>query len=138
MKRTVLMLILAWALQPVGAMERGMTELGRPFVSGGVGLEEASTLNDEKSHYALAILTATKGSGMFLAGVRVRITDEKSKQVLDTVMDGPWLLVDLAPGRYQVEALENTRTQTNVVTFGAGDHCQTVFYFIARDEGEPN
>jgi hypothetical protein len=32
MKRTALMLVLAWALQPAGAMERGITELGRPFV----------------------------------------------------------------------------------------------------------
>jgi len=138
MKRTAWMLVLAWALQPAGAMERGITEVGPPFVSGGVGLEEATALNDEKSHYALAILTATKGSGAFLAHVRIRITDEKSNQVLDTVMDGPWLLVDLAAGRYQVEAFQDTRTQTNVVTFGAGDHRQTVFYFTARDEAESN
>jgi hypothetical protein len=133
MKRIALMWVLAWALQPAGAIDRGITELGRPFVSGGVGLEEAATLADEKSHYALAILTATKGSGTFLADVRIRITDENSNQVLDTVMDGPWLLVDLAAGRYQVQAFQDTRTQMNVVTFGAREHRQTVFYFAPSE-----
>jgi hypothetical protein len=138
MKRIALMLALACSLQPAGAMVRGTTELGRPFVSGGVGAEEVATLSSEKRQYALAILTAAKGSGAFLADVRVRITDEQSKQVLDVVMDGPWLLVDVPAGRYQVEAVQNSRTQKNVVTVGTGDHRQTVFYFDTHDDVEPN
>jgi len=131
MKRIALLLALACSLQPAGAMLRGTTDLGVPFVSGGVGTEEVATLSDEKKRYSLAILTAAKGSGAFLADVRIRISDEHSKVVLDTVMDGPWLLVDLPAGRYQVEASVNTLVQKKSVTFSAGDHRETVFYFDA-------
>jgi hypothetical protein len=136
MRHIALLLALAWSLQPAAAMLRGTTDLGGPFVSGGVGTEEVATLSDEKKRYALAILTAAKGSGAFLADVRIRISDEQSKLVLDTVMDGPWLLVDLPAGRYQIEATQNARAQKKVVTFSAGDHRQTVFYFDTQDQVE--
>jgi len=134
MKRVVWMLALAWSLQPAGAMQRGTTELGGAFVTGGVGQEEVDALNSEKSQYPLAILTAAKGSGAFLADVHIRITDAQSRQVLGTVMDGPWLLVNLPAGRYQVEAVLNSRVQKSVVTIGTGDHHQTAFYFDAPGE----
>jgi len=136
MKRIAILLALAWSLQPAAALVRGTTDLGVPFVSGGVGTEEVATLNDEKKRYALAVLTAAKGSGAFLADVRVRISDDQSKLVLDTVMDGPWLLVDLPAGRYQVEASQGARVQKKPVTIGAGDHRQTVFYFDTHDQVE--
>jgi len=128
------MLVFAGFLQPAWTMVRGTTELGQPFVTGGVGADEIDTLNREKAQYALAILTAAKGSGAFLADVHIRITDAKSKQVLDSVMDGPWLLVDLPAGRYLVEAVLNSRVQKSVVTLGAGDHRQTAFYFDVPGE----
>jgi hypothetical protein len=134
MKRITLMLAFVGLLQPAGAMVRGTTELGGPFVTGGVGAEEADTLTREKNQYAFAILTAAKGSGAFLADVHVRIVDEQSRLVLDTVMDGPWLLVDLPAGRYQVEAVLDSRVQKSVVTIRAGDHRQAAFYFDTHDE----
>jgi hypothetical protein len=138
MRHIALLLALAWSLQPAAAMVRGTTDLGVPFVSGGVGTEEVATLSDEKKRYALAILTAAQGSGSFLADVRIRISDAQSKLLLDTVMDGPWLLVDLPAGRYQVEASRNDLVQKKFVTFSAGDHRQTVFYFDAHDQLETN
>jgi hypothetical protein len=136
MRPIALMLALAWSLQPAAAMMRGTTDLGVPFLSGGVGIEEVATLSDEKHRYALAILTAAEGSGEFLADVRIRIRDEQSKLVLDTVMDGPWLLVDLPAGRYQIEATQNARVQKKFVTFRTGDHRQSVFYFDRPDQVE--
>ena len=134
MKRIAWVLALTWLLQPAVAMQRGTTELGGAFLTGGVGREEIDTLNGEKSQYALSILTAAKGSGAFVADVHIRITDAQSRQVLDTVMDGPWLLVNLPAGRYQVEAVLNARVQKSAVTIGAGDHHRTAFYFDAPGE----
>jgi hypothetical protein len=136
MRRIALLLALTWSLQPAAAMVRGTTELGVPFVSGGVGTEEVATLSDEKKRYAVAILTAARGSGEFLADVRIRISDAQSRLVLDTVMDGPWLLVNLPAGRYQIEASKNALVQKKSVALGAGDHRQTVFYFDAHDQVE--
>ena len=136
MKQLVWMFAFAWLLQPAGAMERGTTEQGRPFVSGGVGAEEMAALNNERSQYSLAILAAAKGSGAFLGDVHIRITDGQSNRVLDTVMDGPWLFVDVPAGRYQVEADLDARLQKSVVTIRSGDHRQTIFYFDTHDKVE--
>jgi len=136
MKRLAWLLAFASLLPPAGAMERGTTDQGRPFVSGGVGGDEMDALNNERSQYSLAILTAAKGSGAFLGDVHIRITDGQSNRVLDTVMDGPWLLVDLPAGRYQVEADLDGRPQKNFVTVRSGDHRQTVFYFDTHDKVE--
>jgi hypothetical protein len=136
MKTIALALASVCCLQPVCAMDRGTTELGRSYMSGGVGAEEMSALNAERGQYALAILTASKGSGAFLGDVHIRITDEQSRQVLDTVMDGPWLLVDLPAGRYQVEADHAAVVKKSTVALGASGHQQTVFYFDTHDEVE--
>jgi hypothetical protein len=57
-------------------------------------------------------------------------------EVLDTVMDGPFLLADLPAGRYQVEAALGDKAHQNSVTVGAGGLRQTVFYFDTHDEVE--
>ena len=135
MKKIWLTALLGLAFMPAGALERGTTELGQSFVSGGVGTTERDTLDLERAGYDLSILTAARGSGNYLADVHIRITDSQSRQVLETVMDGPWLLVDLPAGRYQVEATRNHFVQKHSVTFLASGHSQTVFYF---DNGVEN
>jgi len=110
-------------------MARGTTDLGKPFITGGVGADEQAALRTEGADYGLAILTAESGSGNFLADVRIQITDAQSRQVLDTTMDGPWLLVDLPAGRYEVAASRNHRVQKHTVSFPANGHIQTTFYF---------
>jgi hypothetical protein len=136
MKRIALLVVLALSLPPAGAMVRGTTVLGGAFVSGGAGSEEMGALTGEKAQYALAILTAAKGSGAFLADVQIRITDANARPVLDTVMDGPWLLVALPAGRYLVEAVLNAKVQKAIVSVSAGEHLQTVFYFDTGDQVE--
>ena len=134
-------LILATALAasaaPATAMVRGTTDTGRNFVSGGIGSDEVATLNLERSHYALAILTAARGSGAFLADIHIRITDAHAAVVLDTVMDGPWLLVDLPAGRYDIQASLDNRVQRTNLTFGSSGHQQATFYFDTHDEVAP-
>jgi hypothetical protein len=134
MKRFWFASLLGLALAPAGALERGVTDQGQPFVSGGVGATERSTLDEERNGYDLAILTAARGSGNYLADVHIRITDAQSVQVLDTTMDGPWLFVELPAGRYQVEATRNSLVQKHFVNFLASGHSQTVFYFDNRAE----
>jgi len=136
MKKLWFLFALLWSLQPAGAMNRGTTELGRAFVTGGVGGVEMDSLNAEKAQYSLAILTAAKGTGAYLANVRIRITDRQSQQVFETVMDGPWLLIDLHAGNYEIQAIHGHLSQKSLVTVDAGAHRQTVFYFDTHDQVE--
>lgn len=59
--------------------------------------------------------------GSFLGDVAVKIADASGAEVFGTRCYGPWLLVDLPPGRYRVEALaRHTSAQTFSLDVGAG------------------
>jgi hypothetical protein len=130
-------LALAAVLAPAGALVRGTTDSGLAFVSGGIGSEDMAALDQERGRYDLAILTAAKGSGAFLSDIHVRITDAHDVQVLDTVMDGPWLLVDLPAGHYTIAASLADQVQKSTLSLLANGHHQATFYFDTHDAVEP-
>jgi hypothetical protein len=73
--------------------------------SGGVGTDERES----------APTTGTKlvffvESGSFLSGVQVLIKNANGAEVVNTVSTGPWLILNLPSGRYQVTA---TRSEGN-------------------------
>jgi hypothetical protein len=87
------------------ALARLKTATGLPYLSGGISVEDRATMRAERSEYSLWVATVAKPSGAYLAGARLRVVDLKSKTaVLEREMDGPWLMVSLPPGQYQVEA----------------------------------
>jgi len=78
---------------------------GLRWQSGGVSEDERADLRRAASTYNLWLVTAMRGRGEYIANARVTIWREPSRvAVLDKPLDGPWLLVDLPPGRYSVEA----------------------------------
>lgn len=91
----------------------------------------------QRDRYSLWVITAAKGSGAYLADVNVRITDAGKKQVLEHAMAGPWLLVDLPPGRYEVEASFRGERHSRATRIEAGDRHQIVFYFDVPAETLP-
>lgn len=116
----------------VQAAERGQTLQGLAYVSGGIGLEERAQLDHERAGFSLWVRTAAKGTGEYLSRVNVKITDASGKAVLDTTLDGPWLLVNLQRGRYVVEMTYNNHTQRRTTTIHAGDRNQLVFYYDVK------
>ena len=123
------LLALAAAAPAAFAEASGRTALGGAYVSGGIGEGEIAALEAQRDKYSLWVITAAKVSGAYLADVRVRITDAKKAVVLDHTMAGPWLLVDLPLGRYEVEASYQGQSLTRPTTIHAGDRHQIVFYF---------
>lgn len=111
------------------AAERGTTTDGRAYVSGGIGVEERIELERTRPQFSLRVVTAARGSGAFLADARIRIAGAGGRQVLDTAMSGPILLVDLLPGRYLLDATANGQTkqiQTAITDRGGRE---VYFYF---------
>jgi hypothetical protein len=129
----VLMLVSA----PAWSTTTGKTEQGGDFVSGGVTVGELQSLNAAKKDYRLWVVTAAKGSGAHLADVRVVIVDAKKTPVLDTRLDGPWLLVDLPPGNYHLEASYKGQTHKRQTTVGKRGLRQMVLYFDDPAEVSP-
>lgn len=58
--------------------------------------------------------------GEFVAGVQVQIKDASGKVLVATDDAGPWLILDLPPGRYQVEARKAGSVQSAMIEVGSG------------------
>ena len=130
--------LLAVAAAPAAVAETtGRTVLGGAYVSRGIGEGEITQLDAQRDRYSLWVITAAKVSGAYLADVRVRITDAKKALVLEHTMAGPWLLVDLPLGRYDVEASYQGKSLSRPTTIHAGDRHQMVFYFDVPAEVLP-
>jgi hypothetical protein len=101
-------LLIAWAIvacAPAVATERGSTPAGARYVSGGIGLSERSELHAERGEYRLWVATVARGSGAYLSDARVLVSPASGgAPIFDHTMAGPWLLVNLPPGRYTVTA----------------------------------
>jgi len=103
---------------------------GVPYVSGGIGADEAAAMKAMASHYALEldfIARQRNGNGVYLAENKVMIRDHEGGIVLDTVADGPFLLTNLPPGQYTVEAVNGNQVQKRLVTLKPGRRALLVF-----------
>lgn len=123
---------------PASATVEGRTAQDRPFVSGGVTQAELADLNMKRPFFNLSLLTAARGSGAHLAGVRVRVLGADGTPVLETEMDGPYLLVDLLPGKYQLEATNEGETLKRALTVNEGSAQRLVLYFKSDAEVSPD
>jgi hypothetical protein len=136
--RATLAFLVALVAWPAVAMTDGRTTQDRPFVSGGTTSEEVADLKTKQPFFSISLLTAARGSGAYLASVHVRIVDGQGTLVLDTDMDGPFLLVDLAPGKYQLEAVNEGETQKRSLTLREGSPQRVVLYFKSNADVSPD
>lgn len=120
---------------------RATTRLGWEYVSGGVATEGRDSMMAERDRYSLWVATVARPSGAYLADVTLRIEDTNDRSVvLDTRMSGPWLMIRLPPGRYDIvgtySADRDAPPQTLAAQVGitAGAHRQAVLRFDSPAE----
>ena len=95
----------AAASQPGGSayVVEGRTEGGLAFLSGGVTKDDRSRMYAKRGDYNLWVATVAKPSGAYLTDVELRIVDASTQaQVLNRRMDGPWFMLALPAGQYDV------------------------------------
>ena len=85
------------------------------MLSGGVGLDARAQLAAHARDHDLKLVFATN-SGEYLADIPVQIADASGKTMVDQVSHGPWMLVELPPGHYTVQAALNGSSKTQPVT----------------------
>ena len=129
--------LLTLSAPPAWALQRGRTLQDRAYASGGVAESEQLELQAERPACSLWIVTAARRSGAYLAEARVSIRDDRRQLVFDGTLDGPWLLIDLAPGRYGIETSWQGQVVRSTTTIRAGEHRQIVAYFVLADEPGP-
>lgn len=102
---------------------------------GGVGLDEAQAMRQISTSYPLTLTFAERssdGHGMFTAGVDVQIVDASGAVRLETVAQGPMMLVDLPDGDYTVKADLNGDSKAHELSLRNGEPSKLVFVWPAQ------
>ena len=116
------------------ATTSGQSAQGWAFLDGGIGQTETEAMQSERTNYSLWVITAARTSGAHAADVVVTIANDKGEQVFERRLEGPWLMINLPLGRYEVHARLGQENQSRITTIHPGDHHQIVFYFdVAGD-----
>ncbi|MDP9139353.1 MAG: hypothetical protein M3O62_00990 [Pseudomonadota bacterium] len=103
---------------------------------GGIGAAEAQAMREISPSYPLTLTFAERaadGRGMFTAGVAVQIVDASGTLRLDTVAQGPMMLVNLPSGEYTVKAALNGEDKAHALSLRAGEPSKLVFVWPAQD-----
>ena len=77
---------------------------GIAYISGGVGEEESAAILAEAKQWPvlLEMSQLENGRGVWIFGVQIKITNQEQKAIFNAQADGPYMLINLAPGSYQV------------------------------------
>ena len=102
---------------------------GIEYVSGGIGLDESTAFKAAMSQFPLALIFASRDGDVaaYVADVRVVIRDSQNNDVLNVESNGPYFLVKLSPGKYQIFATYNNKTLSQETTIGASGSRQARF-----------
>ena len=124
---------------------RAKTDDGYAYLSGGVTVSDRRTMREERNDYTLWVATVAKPSGAFLSDAQLSISKAGAKQPLfERIMDGPWLMLALPPGRYEVKAVlpgegaQPDRVAREVVNIGKQGLRQAVLRFASTVEVAPD
>jgi len=128
---------MAIAASQATATTHGQSPQGWRFVEGGIGQTEAESIEAERNQYSLWVMTASRKSGAHLSDAEVTIINDKGEQVFERRLDGPWLMIDLPLGRYEVRSRYGQEAQSRITTIHPADHHQIVFYFNVEAEVLP-
>ncbi len=101
---------------------------GTIFVTGGVGEEELEEINAARGDFNVRLLMAEK-SGPYVAGVHVVIVDASNSKILEVDGAGPYLLVRLGVGVYQLQVTYENRRQDRRLDVREGTSQAITFYW---------
>lgn len=95
-----------------GSLPPVQTQGQAQFLSGGIGKDETDAIKRAAGSWPLVLEFAqlSGGRGAYLSDAKVVIKDAAGTTVLETVADGPYMLVKLPPGKYAVEAVYQSKT----------------------------
>lgn len=107
------------------------------YVSGGIGFAEREYLDSIRQDFNLKI-EAALSSGEYIADVTADIL-QGSQLMLETVLNGPQLLVKLPAGRYLVRLRYGDQTKEQTITVSDKAPAQMMFVFtdVEKPRGTP-
>jgi len=120
------------ALPPV--QSQGQTE----YLTGGIGADESEAILQEARTWPLVLELAQNGPtrAAYISDVRITIKDGSGTMILDTVTEGPFLLVRLVPGKYSIYASYESKTLHRDVSIGKGGSNKIMLLWPAPENEE--
>jgi len=105
------------------------------YRSGGVGIESSDAMKAEAASYSLAMTFTSHvdSRDAYTVPSHLSIVKAGGSPVLDIRPDGPYLLVDLPAGKYQVTADVGGASKTLAVEIVAGVHQKLAFELAQVD-----
>ena len=100
---------------------RGETRGEVSYLTGGIGSDEAEMMRQQSANYPLTVELAAAAGGPrdeYISNAEVRIRDSQGTPVLDTRTAGPFLLVRLPAGTYDVDIEWNGAHKRHTVEIG--------------------
>jgi hypothetical protein len=91
---------------------------GIAYVSGGVGAEESQAILDEAKQWPLLLELSQleRGRGVWIFGTTIQILNAQNQIIFDAQANGPFILINLPVGNYQIAAIYQGVTQNKSVT----------------------
>jgi len=97
--------------------------------SAGAADDHTIALEAMRHDYNLQLVFALKGSGAYLADVKVGIRNAAGERVLATTSPGPLFFVSLPRGQYRVDAEFKGQQLSQSVRLAAGRRSELFFYW---------
>ena len=95
---------------------------GISYITGGVGEGETVAILAEAKQWPLLLEMSQieNGRGIWIFGATIKIMGSAKKQIIfEAKADGPYMLVNLVPGDYAIEALYEGVTQQRTLSIKA-------------------
>lgn len=79
---------------------------GISYISGGVGEEESVAILAEAKQWPLLLELSQieNGRGVWIFGAQIKLINKQQKVIFNAQADGPYMLINLTPGDYQILA----------------------------------
>ena len=79
---------------------------GISYITGGVGDGETTAILSEAKQWPLLLEMSQieNGRGVWIFGAGIKISNSKKQAVFDAQADGPYMLINLVPGDYVIDA----------------------------------
>lgn len=103
---------------------------GVSYITGGVGEGETASILSESKQWPLMLEMSQieNGRGVWIFGAKIKIVNSKKQTIFDAQADGPYMLINLEPGDYQIQATYQDVEQKRSVSI-KGDSTQKISLF---------
>jgi hypothetical protein len=103
---------------------------GISFITGGVGEGEATAMLAEEKQWPLTLELSQieNGRGIWISGASIKVMNAKKQLIFDALAEGPYMMINLVPGDYVIEAAYQGVPQNKALSVKA-DSSQKISLF---------